>query len=146
MRATVPKMRRLILIALLGAWTIHADDPSRDVIEFFQTVTSALAEAHPEDPRLPNNASAFLEKFDRAMPGYADLSNYVEDLVSRAEVGSAVEFVSDKGDNNKRQIEIDWVLEIGTEQPRRKILTCTIERRGKKWKITALAPVDFFKY
>jgi hypothetical protein len=80
------------------------------------------------------------------MPGYAQLQENVEDLVSRSTVGSAVEFVTDDGDENKRNLDVDWTLEIEDRLPRRQVLKCTIERRGKSWKITSLTPVDFFKY
>jgi hypothetical protein len=80
------------------------------------------------------------------MPDYAQLHDNVEDLVSHSQLGSIVEFVTDEGDDKKRTLEIDWVLEIQDQPARRQVLKCTIERRGKKWKIVSLAPVDFFKY
>jgi len=42
-------------------------------------------------------------------------------------------------------LQLDWLLQIEDEQPRRQILKCTIERQGKNWKITALDPIEFFK-
>ncbi len=137
---------RSLLLALAIASSVHAADPPRDVIDFFRTVTRALAEAHPDDPRLPTGASAFFDHIDPQMKGYADLRAYVDDLVSHGDIGSAVEFVTDEGNESKRTLDLDWVLEIGNQAPRRKILKCVIEKRGKKWKITALEPVDFFKY
>ena len=137
---------RTLLLTLVVASTVHAADPPPDVIDFFRSVTRALAEARPDDPRLPANASAFFDHIDPRMKGYADLHAYVDDLVSRVDIGSAVEFVTDEGDANKRTLDLDWVLEIGDQAPRRRVLKCVIEKRGKKWKITALDPVDFFKY
>jgi hypothetical protein len=139
-------MRALLCIALGLASTVLGADPPRDVIEFFQDVTRALVEAHTDDARLPISAAAFLAKFDSSMPDYGQLQENVEDLVSRSTVGSAVEFVTDDGDENKRTLDLDWTLEIEDRLPRRQVLKCTIERRGKTWKITSLAPVDFFKY
>lgn len=123
-----------------------ADDTPQDVVDFFRTVARSLADAHTEDSRLPNNAAGFLDNFDSKMTGYEELRHNVEDLVSRSEVGTAIEFVSDEGNESKRTLDLDWLLEIPDQPARRKILKCTIERRGKRWKITALAPVDFFKY
>jgi hypothetical protein len=51
----------------------------------------------------------------------------------------------DEGDELKRTLELDWLLKIDTDEPRRQIVKCQVEKQGKKWKITALEPVDFFK-
>jgi hypothetical protein len=139
-------MRALLCIAIALAPGLLGADPPRGVVEFFDDVTRALVESHTDNPTLPISASAFLDKFDATMPGYAQLQENVEDLVSRSKVGSAVEFVTDDGDENKRTLDVDWTLEIEDRLPRRQVLKCTIERRGKRWKITSLAPVDFFKY
>ncbi len=139
-------MRALLCIVIALAAGLRGADPPRGVVEFFDDVTRALAEAHTDNPRLPISAAAFLDKFDSTMPGYSELRENVEDLVSRSTVGSAVEFVTDDGDENKRTLDVDWTLEIEDRLPRRQVLKCTIERRGKTWKITSLAPVDFFKY
>jgi hypothetical protein len=139
-------MRTPLCLAILLAAGLNAADPPRDVVEFFQDVTLALANAHPSKPTEPITASEFLNKFDSNMPDYAQLHDNVEDLVSHSQVGSIVEFVTDEGDDKKRTLEIDWVLEIQDQPARRQVLKCTIERRGKKWKIVSLAPVDFFKY
>jgi hypothetical protein len=140
-------MRVLALGLLLLASTVRAADPPSDVVEFFRSVTQALADAHTQSALLPNNAAGFLRNFDSAMPRYADLRAEIEDLVARGTISNAAEFVTDDGDENKRTLQIDWLLEIENQRPRREILKCTIERRDKgKWKITALAPVEFFKY
>jgi hypothetical protein len=67
-------------------------------------------------------------------------------LAGRAEVGSAIEIVSDSGDEHRRALELDWVLEIQDQRPRRQVLKCTIEKHGRNWKFTSLEPVEFFKY
>ena len=111
------------------------------VIQFLRTTATALANGHDE-----GSAQQFLDNFDRTMPDYAALADAVEGLVARSEIGSAVEIVTDSGDDKKRALELDWVLEVEDQLPRRKILKCTIERKGKNWKFTSLEPVDFFKY
>jgi hypothetical protein len=80
------------------------------------------------------------------MPGYADVRNNVESLVARSEVSSQIEVVSEAGDDRKRVMELDWVLEVTDQLPRRKIVKVTLEKRGKKWKFTRFEPADFFKY
>ena len=109
----------------------------RDVLDFFRSAAEALSDG---------DASAFLEKFDSSMPGYVTLHDEIETLTVAAEAGSVVEVVSDQGDDRSRSVELDWLLEIADRAPRRGILKCRIERRGKDWKITALDPIEFFRY
>jgi len=120
----------------LIAAAIAAGETPRDVVDLFQAVAGDLAQ---------NNPSEFLDHFDRNMTGYATLRDEIESLLSASEVGSAIEIVTDEGDDQKRTLELDWVLEIADQQPRRAILKCTLEKQGKKWKITALDPIEFFK-
>jgi hypothetical protein len=127
-------MRRgLVLIATVLAL---AQTPA-GVVEFFRILAEALSQ---------KNASDFLDKFDGNMPGYATLRDEIETLLAAADVGSAIEIVNDEGDDQKRALELDWLLEIGDHKPRRAIVKVSIERRGKNWKITALEPIEFFKY
>jgi hypothetical protein len=108
----------------------------QDVVEFFRDVAADLAQ---------NNPSEFLDHFDRNMTGYATLRDEIEALLGAAEVGSAIEIVTDEGDDQKRVLELDWLLEVTDQQPKRGIVKCSIARQGKKWKITALEPLEFFK-
>ncbi len=64
---------RLLVIALVGGAALQAADPPREVVEFFQSVTRALADAHSNRPELPNAAAGFLDYFDKNMPNYAQL-------------------------------------------------------------------------
>jgi hypothetical protein len=124
--------------------TLALADPTTDVLNVF----SAAAEALTND-----DAAAFLDKFDRAMPGYAVLQTNIEGLLGAYDIGSTIEVVADEGDDQKRMVELDWLLLVtqkdvvnGSEETRRRVVKCRLERRGKRWKITALEPVDFFKY
>jgi len=133
-----------LALFLLMCGGLSAQTPD-DVISFLRTVATALAGAHG-DPRGKNDAGAFLECFDSDMPRYAEFREEIEELVERAEVGSAIEIVTEEGDDRKRTMDLDWVLEIQDQRPRRAILKCTIEKRKRDWKITSLEPVEFFKY
>ena len=110
-----------------------------DVIQFLRGTASDLANAHD------STAHNFLNRFDRDMPHYVELSNAVEAMVARWEAGSAIEIVKDAGDGTRRVMELDWVLEVEDHAPRRHIVKCTIEKRGKSWKFTLFDPVDLFK-
>jgi hypothetical protein len=53
--------------------------------------------------------------------------------------------ITDEGDDQKRSLDLDWLLKIDTDDPRRQIVKCQIEKQGKKWKIISLEPIEFFK-
>jgi hypothetical protein len=95
------------------------------------------------------DVSGFLGHFDGKMLEYATLNYYAEGLAAQKGVISTIEIVSDnvveKSDDRERVLELDWELLIDSERSRRQIVKVTVERQGKKWKFTALEPVDFFK-
>ena len=117
-------------------------DSSADVLNVFSAAAEAL---------INDDSAAFLDHFDRNMPDYAVLRNNIEGLLAAYEVGSTIEVVSDEGTDEKRTVSLDWLLVTseknavnGNQQTRRRIVKCTLERRGKQWKITGLEPIDFF--
>ena len=123
--------------------TIAFADPAADVLRVFSSAAEALTN---------DDASAFLDKFDRNIPGYAGLRNDIEGLLAAYEVGATIEVVTDEGDGDKRTVELDWLL-VTTQknsinsihETRRHVVKCKLERHGKQWKIVALDPLDFFK-
>ena len=117
-----------------------------DVVSFLQSTAAALANGHDGGLRGEPDVGPFLEKFDTTMPGFTEFRGDVEDLLTRGKVGTVIEVLTDEGDDQKRMLQLDWLLEIEDQQPRRKIVKCTIERGKAGWKITALDPIDFFKY
>ncbi len=129
----------LLLLSSMAAWA----EPPADALDFLSSAASALVD---DDP------AAFLDHFDRNMPEYATLREEIEGLLAAYDVGSTIEVVSDEGDDKKRSLALDWLLltnekaaSHGDRATRRRIVKCSIERRGKKWKITSLDPIDFFK-
>jgi hypothetical protein len=102
-------------------------------MEVFRAVTEALAN---------QDADAFLDQFDPKMPQYDKLRDEIQDLFGMAqEIGSTIDVIT--SDGNK--LELDWLLKIDNNNARRQIVKCQVEKQGKKWKITALDPVEFFK-
>jgi hypothetical protein len=92
------------------------------------------------------DVDAFLDQFDRQMPDYEKLRDEIRELVGTAqEIGSTIDVIADEGDDEKRMLELDWLLKIDNGDARRQIVKCRVEKQGKKWKITALEPVEFFK-
>jgi hypothetical protein len=132
-----------LLLSLISIVVIRAEPPN-DVLAFLQNAADALTN---EDAR------TFLGHVDRDMPGYAILQANIEGLMAAYDVESSIEVVNDQGDDRQRSLTLDWVLITeekaatrGDRATRRRLVNCQIERRGKQWKIIALAPLDFFKY
>jgi hypothetical protein len=126
------------------------EDPPKDVVDFFRSVATALADADRElnnDKELPRppRATEFLDHFDKSMPGYAEFSGQIEAMVGAGDVSTTIEFVNQQGDDRKRMLDLDWSLQFEGERPKRAVVKCTIEKRGKKWKITSIGPMEFFK-
>jgi hypothetical protein len=137
-------MRAIALSLVLAAWAWAQSTP--DVVSFLHSTAAALANGHDGGSRGEPDIGPFLENFDPAMPGFTEFRGEIEELLTRAAVGTVIEVITDEGDEKKRALELDWLLEIEDQPPRRKIVKCTIERVKGAWKITALDPIDFFKY
>jgi hypothetical protein len=124
-------------VATLLVAMLVFEDPPKDVIDFFRSVASSLADV--------DHAAEFLEHFDKSMPGYATFSDQIEAMVAAGEVSTTIDFVNTEGNDQKRTLELDWLLQSEGQRPKRAVIQCTIEKRGKKWKITSIAPIEFFK-
>ena len=79
------------------------------------------------------------------MPGYAQLKEDVEALLAKGYVVSTVEFVSDDGDQQRRDLELDWLWRLSGGAPHRSIVKCRVERAGRSWKITRFEPIAVFR-
>ena len=139
MPAIAPRPVAVLVLALIAV-SAHAGD-HEDVLDLFGSMTSALSEA---------NAPLFLKGIDKSSTDYEKLATYVPALVAQGDAASSLEFLKDEGDGQKRDVEIDWFLELRNVNPagplvrRREIIKCRLEKRKKKWRIVALSPVDFF--
>lgn len=135
-------MLRTALLLLVATFALA--DTAADVLNVFTSAAEGL---------INDDAASFLDRFDRNMPGYAALQNNVQGLLAAYDVGATIEEITDEGDDHRRTVELDWLLILkqkgatnSPQQTRRQIVKCTVERRGKQWKITALEPVDLFRY
>ena len=129
-------MRFPVLLIVAGLTAVGQNRPPEQM-EVFRLVTEALAN---------QDADTFLDQFDSKMPQYEKLRDEIQELFGMAqEIGSTVDVITDEGDELKRTLDLDWLLKIDTNAPRRQIVKCRVEKQGKRWKITALEPVDFFK-
>jgi len=142
--------RRLLLLGSLAPLLPGADS-AQQVWDLFTDMAGSLSAA---------NAQRFLTAFDKSMPGYDRLNANVTALLRQSEIQSSVEFTSNEGDDQKREVEADWLLilrpldssaftktgehETMASERREQTLKCKLARQGKQWKIVALEPVDFF--
>ena len=135
-------MLRTALFLLIA--TLAVADTAADVLNVFTSAAEGLIN---DDP------GSFLDSFDRNMPGYAALQDNVKGLLAAYDVGATIEVITDEGDDRKRSVELDWLLILtqkgatnSPQQTRRQVVKCTLERRGKQWKITAFEPIDLYRY
>jgi hypothetical protein len=135
-------MLRTTLLLLFS--TLALADSAADVLNVFTSAAEGLINDDPV---------SFLDSFDRNMFGYAALQDNIKGLLAAYSVGATIEEITDAGDDQKRTVALDWLLLLSQkgatnspQQTRRQVVKCTVERRGKQWKITALEPIDFFRY
>jgi len=113
----------------------------QDVLDLFTALASALSEG---------NGLAFLDHFDHSMPGYEQFARNILALTEQNEITSAIDAITDEGDDRTRRVAVDWIVQIrsraenGPLVRRREIVKCSIERTKKKWKVTSLDPVSLF--
>ncbi len=137
-------------IAVLLLAALAFEDPPKDVIDFFRSMAAALADADRDsnngiDASRPRHATEFLDHFDKSMPGYGQFRDQIEEMVGAGEVATTIDFINTEGKDKTRTLDLDWLLQPEGERARRAVIRCTIEKRGKKWKVTSIAPIEFFK-
>jgi hypothetical protein len=142
MPATAPEFtRRALLLAALAA-SLRADSADQvwDVI-------GAMAAA------LSNTMGAeFLGFFDRAMPGLPELRVNVTGLLTQLKIESSIDLVSNEGDDQKRTVEVDWLLRMRNRDDdsvsdatrREERVKFRFAKQGKRWRIVSLEPLSFF--
>lgn len=98
------------------------------------------------------NAARFLSLIDRSRcPEYAALEDNVVALTAQDEIGSSVGVLEQSRNGESYELKLDWLLEMrpqSRERPaetRHQVVNCRIERFGKRWKVTTISPVAFFR-
>lgn len=129
-------------VLTVAIWTLAAyADTHGDVVDLFASMAAALSDDNP---------AGFMKAIDRKMPEYERLKAQLEALVQNSEVGSAVEPLNDEGDESKREIDLDWYMELRSRVPggpstqRRSVIHCQVEKEGKRWRVVSLKPAEFF--
>lgn len=133
-------MRRRTFLASLWAARLLADG-NQQVFDLFTKIAAALTE---------NDTGPFLDAVDHNMPHFEDFKANLQALADQADVTNSIEVLSDEGDDARRAVELDWFMQIVGKsethpvEQRRSVVRCRLERRGKKWKIVAIEPLQFF--
>ncbi len=140
--------RRMLLLSSLAS--LAQADSAQQVWELFGSLAAALSAANPQ---------LFLAEVDKSMPGYQKLSDNLTALLREFEIQSSVDFNHNEGDDQQREVEADWLMllrplgtanftnanrEVAASDRREQVLKCTVAKMGRKWKLVALDPVDFF--
>jgi len=132
-------MRRLLLLAFVAS-AVGAD-PRQEIYDLLGSMASGLSEG---------DAGQFLRAFDPSMKGYAELAANVRALVEQTDVLSAVELVEESGDEQHRNVTVDWLLQLGDKQNRaaaarrQQNIKCRLEKQKKRWRIVSIEPLEFF--
>jgi hypothetical protein len=134
-------VRNLALIAALAAMACLADTHA-DVLDLFASMTSKLSD---------DNAAGFMDGFDKSMPDYGKLREWIVGLIAQAEVSSSIEPVKDDGDETKRSVDLDWTLQIRSREAsgplveRQQTVHAELVKQKKRWRIVSITPLDFFE-
>jgi hypothetical protein len=132
--------RRVLLLIPLAA-CCRAADPAREVLDLIADAAGSLS---------AGNVALFLKAFDPKMPGYAKLRENVTGLIAQGDVQSLIDPLEDEGDDRRRVAQFHWTLRIprGPQAAnftrREQVVKCSVEKRGGKWRIVELEPIEFF--
>jgi hypothetical protein len=121
-----------------GAPAPNAEADSWDVVA---TMAAALAEP---------NEYGFMKPISKSVEAHDTIERQVRALVQTNDIVSTISPVTNEGDEKKRTLEVDWYMEIKPHAPgqslvqRRETIKMVMEKTGKRWIITSIAPVSFF--
>lgn len=141
MGATGPEVTRRALLLLPLAVCCRGADAAREVLDLLSNAVGALS---------AGDAAGFLKAFDPAMPGFQKLRENVTGLVAQGDVQSLIDPLEDEGDDRKRSAQFQWTLRTQRGQQatawarREQVVKIRVEKQGKKWRIVALEPIEFF--
>jgi hypothetical protein len=133
-------MTRLLTALLLISTTVFAD-AEQDITEVVSDLATALSENRPEQ---------FLKMLDRNMPVYQQIERQLTGLATDTDIGCTIELIGNTGSGTAQRADLDWYMVLRSRQDqnlierRRTKVTVEIEKRGKKWFVTAFSPVTLF--
>ena len=149
MRLMAAIVRSAALVCIATAFACA--DAHDDIIDVFTSMAGALTDVTGNgEVTVRGNVPLFMSAFSKDMPDYGTLKTDVTALVMETEVSSSIQVVSDEGNDQKRTVDLDWVLQLqslerdGPLVRRREVIHCEFRKEKKHWKIVSLKPIDFF--
>jgi hypothetical protein len=131
---------RLLILLLLARVPLLGESED-DVTSVVTSLATALSE---------NNPPLFLKSLDHDMPNYREIERQITALASDTLINCTIEVIGITGSGTAQQADLDWYMVIRSQQDenlierRRAKVTVKVEKRGKKWLITAFSPVSVF--
>jgi len=116
-------------------------DTEQEITSVVSTLASALSE---------NNPQLFLRTLDREMPDYRQIEKALTSLASDTQISCSLDLIANSGTDTSQQADLDWYMVLRSQQDqnlierRRTKVTIKIEKRGKKWYVTAFSPLSVF--
>ena len=134
-------MRRRTFFAIVSSPLLLADT-EREILDLLESMASGLSQEDPE---------AFVRALDPAMPGYQTVSANVRALVAQMNVLAAIEILTQRGDAQHQDVQLDWFLELTLKGDpmsltrRREMVKCRMEKQKKKWRVVSMEPLGLFE-
>ena len=131
---------RLLLLLLLTRLPLLGD-AEQDVTDVVTTLASALSDSNPQH---------FLAALDREMADYRQIERAVTALANDTAINCSVDLIGTRGTETAREADLDWYMVLRSQQDqnlierRRTKVTVKMEKRGKKWLVTAFSPLSVF--
>jgi hypothetical protein len=144
MRATAPRFACGAVVCAAGLLLLGGAGAAdvRDASAVVFTMSQALQQSNP---------ARFLAQVDRRrFAAYGALERSVAALCAQYEISSSIEVIDAREENGALSLTVDWLLQTtpasapGPAQRRQEKIHCRLEQIEGKWKVTALAPVEFF--
>lgn len=132
---------RLALLVVLLAVSVRADSAS-DAIDVCATMAGALSD---------DNAAGFVKALAPEMAGRDQLAANVRAMMTLSETTSGIDILRNEGDDQKRIVVLDWSLQMKRKgdtvqsERRQAVVTVTVIKTGKKWRVSAIEPLNFFE-
>jgi len=131
---------RLLLLAACVCVPLFAD-AEQDVSDAVSVLAAALSD---------NNPQRFLGALDRGMPAYHQIEQDLTGLAAATEISCSIEVIATKGTATTQDADLDWYMVLRSQQDenlierRRTKVHVKLEKRGKKWVVTAFEPPSLF--
>jgi hypothetical protein len=133
-------MARLLILLLLTRLPLFGD-AEQDITDVVSSLASALS---------GGNAGVFLKMLDREMPGYRQIEHDITALTADTAINCSIDLIADRGSDAARDADLDWYMVLRSQQDqnlierRRVKVMVKMEKRGKKWIVTAFTPTSIF--